>query len=621
MIDTKLNLARKLRCKNFDQIIGQILSVRMLKNSLYLGHYFPVYLFSGQRGCGKTTTARVFSAALNCKDLENFQKNPKKYTLPCIACDSCVAMQNGTHPDFIEMDAASHTGVDNVRQIIDAASLLPIMGVKKIYLIDEAHMLSKAAFNALLKILEEPPANVVFILATTDAQKIIDTVKSRCFQLLFKAVDEPYLLAHLQNVCVAENIPYESSGLSLIIHETRGSVRDALNIVEQVRFSAGSVTSQSVLRVLDHLDGGSFVRIIELIFTRNTHDMLVFLKQSNLSHFSAEYIWRRFIELMRTLLWLTYGVKPNEHEDYTQLERIIPLCTATRLQNILQHIYNNEEVFAKTTAQHLFLEMFFLQLCQCIDGQEGGSPLPPPQTLAKASLTRYSESEDDEQAIHDDQEDMARHSHVAMPMQQCETQAHQEETLTVKWHRFIQVEAIKKEPLLHSIFSQGTCVQFVADELTVAFAKELSFFESVVNDACAMWMPHFQHIFSSNALLAMNFTSEVKALDKTDTNNKKVYENNEAKTATRGQVAAPQQGAVKSLTSNSVEQKKNEQKKVEFKKDSFQQGYQREQRMRSVEMDRLDEQSNAIDISDSSVWKTTHMVLHHFPGLVREVQQ
>src|SRR5271156_392412 len=148
MSTVTLNLARKWRSKSFDRIVGQDLLIRMLKNSLFLGQYFPVYLFAGQRGCGKTTTARVFAAAVNCERLSDFKKQPKEFSVPCLTCTSCVAMAAGKHPDFIEIDAASHTGVDNIRQIIDAASLLPLMGQKKIYLIDEAHMLSKAAFNA-----------------------------------------------------------------------------------------------------------------------------------------------------------------------------------------------------------------------------------------------------------------------------------------------------------------------------------------------------------------------------------------------------------------------------------------------------------------------------------------
>src|SRR5438876_226054 len=122
-----LNLSRKWRSQDFDQLVGQDLVVRILKNSLYLGHYFPVYLFAGQRGCGKTSTARIFASAINCERFHNFKIDPKNAIIPCLSCLSCRSMREGKHPDFIEMDAASHTGVDNVRSIIDAASLMPIM--------------------------------------------------------------------------------------------------------------------------------------------------------------------------------------------------------------------------------------------------------------------------------------------------------------------------------------------------------------------------------------------------------------------------------------------------------------------------------------------------------------
>src|SRR5436190_2589751 len=232
-----LNLSRKWRSQDFDHIVGQDLVVRILKNSLYLGHYFPVYLFAGQRGCGKTSTARIFAAAVNCSGLVSFQKDPKKSVIPCLVCDSCRAMQHGNHPDFIEIDAASHTGVDNIRSIIESSSLLPLIGRKRVYLIDEAHMLSKAAFNAALKILEEPPATALFILATTNQHKILDTVRSRCFQLFFTPIAYDSLRDHLRTICLKENISYDVDALDLIIRHTQGSARDALNVLEQVRFS------------------------------------------------------------------------------------------------------------------------------------------------------------------------------------------------------------------------------------------------------------------------------------------------------------------------------------------------------------------------------------------------
>ena len=271
------NLARKLRSQNFNQIIGQELTIKILKNSLYKTHYFPVYLFAGQRGCGKTTTARVFAAALNCEKLVQFQKNPKKL-VPCLSCISCISMKSGRHPDFIEIDAASHTGVDNVRQIIESATLLPLMGHKKIYLIDEAHMLSKAAFNALLKILEEPPSSVLFILATTIPLKIIDTVRSRCFQLFFKPIRTEILLEYLKKVCTQEKIRYDIPALELIIDQAEGSVRDALNLLEQVRFLGKTVSKEIVLQTLGYIDDNQLLCILTAVLQQQPQQVLNILK-------------------------------------------------------------------------------------------------------------------------------------------------------------------------------------------------------------------------------------------------------------------------------------------------------------------------------------------------------
>src|SRR5579872_4897129 len=298
MNEIKLNLARKWRSQRFDDIVGQELCVRMLKNSLYKGQFFPVYLLCGQRGCGKTTTARVFAAAVNCQKLSLFQSNPQLNQLPCLACDSCVAMMTGTHPDFIEMDAASHTGVDHVRQIIEAASLLPLLGRKKIYLIDEAHMLSKAAFNALLKILEEPPMSVLFILATTDAQKIIETVRSRCFQLFFKPIETASLYNHLMHVCEQENIKFVEDGLYTIIRESEGSARDALNLLEQVRFSSSVVSKQNVLAVLGHVDDAHIIKLLEIVLSKSPHDFIQYLHDISFESVSAEFIWNRLIDVV-----------------------------------------------------------------------------------------------------------------------------------------------------------------------------------------------------------------------------------------------------------------------------------------------------------------------------------
>lgn len=350
-----LNLARKWRSKTFDTIIGQELSLRILKNSLYLDQYFPVYLFAGQRGCGKTTTARVFASAINCEALSLFQKDPKNQPIPCLACLSCRAMEAGKHADFIEIDAASHTGVDNVRMIIESSSLMPLMGRKKIYLIDEAHMLSKAAFNAFLKLMEEPPSSVLFILATTDPQKILETVRSRCLQLFFRPVATNSLQEYLATVCDNEQISYEKKALELVIQESEGSVRDALNLLEQVRFSSPHITAAAVHQVLGHIDDERLLKIFEHVLHQSPANLLHVMQEMHLETYSVEFLWKRWIALLRASIWIKYGKKNAGLADYDeQLSFLLRSVSVARLSAMLETMYRHELLFYRTAAQYPF---------------------------------------------------------------------------------------------------------------------------------------------------------------------------------------------------------------------------------------------------------------------------
>jgi len=492
-----LNLARKWRSKNFDQIVGQDLSVKMLKNSLYLDRFFPVYLFSGQRGCGKTTTARVFAAAINCEQLDAFRKSPKKQLLPCNACASCTAMLSGKHPDFIEMDAASHTGVENVRNIVEAASLLPVMSKKKIYLIDEAHMLSKAAFNAFLKVLEEPPSSVLFILATTDTDKIIDTVKSRCFQLFFNAVDSDPLLNHLKVICSDESIKAHDDALLLIIKETDGSVRDAINVLERVRFSSAAITKKAVQAALGHLDDEQVIRLLEVVLYKTPRELIVYFKGLQLEKVEASFIWRRFVDLLRAAIWLKNGVDSNLFSEYTLLIKDITAnCSWMQLSSMLSTLYLNEEIFKRTTTQHSFLEMILLGFCQKYSSNDSSSSSSGTPGQAATAAPEVCDTDDSEEGYEDDQDD--------------EDESDEEEVTIEGWHAFIQELVAIQDPLLTTIFKQAQLDLIRKDEKTlkILLPKELQFFSDWIDDAEHLWRPvllkHFGEGFSLDAVFTLN---------------------------------------------------------------------------------------------------------------------
>ncbi|MDO8330269.1 MAG: DNA polymerase III subunit gamma/tau [Fluviicoccus sp.] len=263
-------LARKYRPKNFAELVGQEHVARALGNALASNRLHHAYLFTGTRGVGKTTIARILAKCLNCETGIT--------ATPCGVCSSCTEINEGRFIDLLEIDAASNTGVDDVREVIDNAQYVPTRGRYKVYLIDEVHMLSKSAFNALLKTLEEPPAHVKFLLATTDPQKVPVTVLSRCLQFSLKPMSAERVMQHLANVLNAEHIEHDDGALWELGRAANGSMRDALSLTDQaiaygngvlregeVRDMLGALDRDVVFRVLEAVGAGDAAALMEVI--------------------------------------------------------------------------------------------------------------------------------------------------------------------------------------------------------------------------------------------------------------------------------------------------------------------------------------------------------------------
>ena len=255
-------LARKWRPKTFADLVGQEHVVKALRNALEKGRLHHAYLLTGTRGVGKTTIARILAKSLNCE-------HPKEGE-PCGQCQSCRDIDTGRFVDLLEIDAASNTGIDNIREVLENAQYAPTAGKYKVYIIDEVHMLSKSAFNAMLKTLEEPPEHVKFILATTDPHKVPVTVLSRCLQFVLRNMTAQQVADHLAHVLDSEQIPYEPPALALLGRAAAGSMRDALSLLDQaIAMGSGKVAEQDVRQMIGAVDKRYLYELLQSIAGQN----------------------------------------------------------------------------------------------------------------------------------------------------------------------------------------------------------------------------------------------------------------------------------------------------------------------------------------------------------------
>jgi len=250
-------LARKYRPSTFSEVVGQEHILKALENSIQHNKLHQAYMFSGTRGVGKTTIARVFAKCLNCQTGDVPQPEP------CNECSACAEIKAGRHIEFLEVDAASRTGVDDMRELLESVQYKPANARYKIYLIDEVHMLSKSSFNALLKTLEEPPPHVMFLMATTEVEKVPKTVLSRCLQLNLKIIPENQIREHIQSLLDLESIKYDEESLGLIANSAQGSIRDGLTLLDQaIAHGNGALESDQVKALLGTIDQSYIIELV-----------------------------------------------------------------------------------------------------------------------------------------------------------------------------------------------------------------------------------------------------------------------------------------------------------------------------------------------------------------------
>jgi DNA polymerase-3 subunit gamma/tau len=324
-------LARKYRPRSFDTLVGQTHVVQALKNALDQKRLHHAYLFTGTRGVGKTTLARILAKALNCENGIS--------SSPCGTCSACTEIDQGRYVDLIEVDAASNTQVDNMRDLLDNAQYAPTQGQFKIYIIDEVHMLSKSAFNAMLKTLEEPPEHVKFILATTDPQKVPVTVLSRCLQFNLKQMPSASISEYMEKILKEEAINYEINAIYLIAKAANGSMRDALSILDQgIAYCGGTIEEATIKKMLGAIDQSYLFNLIQAVINQDGQKVIEIAKHMDERNLSFEAALNDLANLIQ-IISVTQAIPESLEVSYLDRDQVIALSkkiSAEQLQLLYQ---------------------------------------------------------------------------------------------------------------------------------------------------------------------------------------------------------------------------------------------------------------------------------------------
>jgi DNA polymerase-3 subunit gamma/tau len=464
-------LYRKYRPQNFDEVVGQEPVVRTLRNAISAGQVRQAYLFAGPRGTGKTSLARILAKALNCA------QGPTPD--PDGTCHACVAIAGGTSLDVIEMDAASQRGIDDIREIRERVVLQPVEGRYKVYILDEAHQLTDAAFNALLKLIEEPPPHLVFVFCTTDLSKMLPTVRSRCQTFVFSRPRLPELVRLLRRVADGEGIETPEAALALIARSARGSYRDAVSTLDQLAAATErNVTVQSVLQLLGAVEEEALFRLCDLVVDRDTAGALTFVEELVEQGQDLGRLVTDLLEHLRHLLLVQHmGEVPES----------LPVTEETR-----ERLHAQANQIGEPTV---------LRLCDLLavavdDMRQGGDPRLPLE-LALVKVTRAAADLERESVAYrlEQLESRAPSSHVpgsepgTRPAETrppeappAEPPSLELEQLQDAWQRAILPAVEQKSIPTASMLREAHPADLAGDTLTVEFPRSASFHRQLAEE-------------------------------------------------------------------------------------------------------------------------------------------
>jgi len=360
-----LVLARKYRPSSFSELRGQEFLVTTIVNAIKLGRIAHAFLLTGIRGVGKTTTARIMAKTFNCTNL--IEKN--NLVAPCGVCANCQSASDDKHPDIIELDAASRTGVNDIREIIENTNYMPLLGKYKVYIIDEVHMLSTSAFNALLKTLEEPPSHVKFIFSTTENHKIPITILSRCQKFDLRRLIPTELVKHLQDILQQENIEAEEDALKLIAVNSEGSVRDSLSLLDLIIANSNNnkITKDLVKGLLGYGASSKTIDLLQAIILGDANDALNIIQESYYDGKDLLNIIQSLMELVHNISKIKLNIKNNLYEysdeEVQKITDFAEKLTIPSITIIWQMLHKGLKEIEASSNQLIAIEMLMIRLC------------------------------------------------------------------------------------------------------------------------------------------------------------------------------------------------------------------------------------------------------------------
>lgn len=364
--------ARKYRPMTFDSVVGQSALTTTLKNAVKSGKLAHAYLFCGPRGVGKTTCARIFAKAINCE-------HPREDGEACNTCESCQAFNEQRSYNIFELDAASNNGVDQIKTLMEQTRIPPQVGKYKVFIIDEVHMLSAAAFNAFLKTLEEPPSHVIFILATTEKHKILPTILSRCQIYDFERMTVPNTIAHLKMVAEKEGIQYEEQALAVIAEKADGGMRDALSIFDQAAsFCQGNITYQKVIEDLNVLDSDNYFKLVDLALENKVSQMMLLLNNILGKGFDGGNMIQGLAQHVRNVMMAkdtqTLPLLETSEEQKAKYVEQAKKAPTPFLYKALQLMNNCDVQYRQSSNKRLLVELTLIQIGQITQPEDQDVP-------------------------------------------------------------------------------------------------------------------------------------------------------------------------------------------------------------------------------------------------------